>query len=118
MLTDMLPEVRSLFALADTGRGEVLVPLLEGGGFRLEQIVSFGAGSDPGFWYDQEQPEWVVLVRGTAVLEFEAGRLDLTGGDALLIPQRLRHRVMRTSRDAVWLALHFEASGADEAKTV
>lgn len=103
-----MPAVKSLFTTTGEGRCEVFVPLLKGGSFRLEQIASFGAGSDPGFWYDQSEPEWVVLMRGTAVLEFEDGPMDLVGGDALLIPAGTKHRVVQTSIDAVWLALHFE----------
>ena len=106
----MLPELKSLFSTADGGRGEIVSPLLEGDRFRVEQIDSFGAASEPGFWYDQEQPEWVVLVRGTATLEFEEGSLELEGGDYLLIPERRRHRVARTSEDSVWLAIHFHGT--------
>ncbi len=113
----MLPEVKSLFASADDGRGELFETLLEGAAFRLEQIASFGAGSDPGFWYDQKTPEWVALVRGSAGLEFEEGRLTLKAGDALLIPAGMRHRVSHTSADAVWLALHFEVAASPGKET-
>lgn len=104
----MIPEVRSLFAAEDCGDGEIFANLLEGVCFRLEQIASFGAASEPGFWYDQAEPEWVALLRGTATLAFDSGSVDLQAGDCLLIPARLKHRVARTSEDAVWLALHYE----------
>ncbi len=81
-----------------------------GGKFRLEQIVSRGEASAEGFWYDQREDEWVVLLRGTSTLEFEDGWLDLVAGDALCIPARCRHRVAATSPDAVWVALHFAAT--------
>ena len=32
--------------------------------FRIERIVSRGQASPPGFWYDQETDEWVLLVSG------------------------------------------------------
>lgn len=87
---------------------EVLSVLLQTPGFRLEQIVSNGEASAEGFWYDQCEPEWVLLMRGEAVLEFEEQEpLALKAGDSLLIPARCRHRVKSTSQDAVWLALHF-----------
>ena len=104
----MTPEVRNLFstALPDTG-GEVFQKLLEGGAFRLESITSRETASDEGFWYDQPESEWVVLVRGTAALEFEGGlKSNLVTGDYLLIPQGCSHRVSMVSEDAVWLALH------------
>jgi hypothetical protein len=34
--------------------------------------------------------------------------LDLVAGDSLLISAHLRHRVERTSLDALWLAVHFK----------
>ena len=43
-------------------------------GPRIERIVSEGHVSPEGFWYDQDEPEWVALIRGTAELEFENGR--------------------------------------------
>jgi len=103
----MLLEVRSLFATPKQEGGEGISTLLADGQFRLERIVSSGAASAPGFWYDQEWPEWVALVRGRAVLEFVEGRLELSQGDYLLIPAHLKHRVAQTSADAVWIAIHF-----------
>ena len=104
-----LPEVRSLFDAGGEAPGETIAVLASGGAFRLEHIVSRGAASPDGFWYDQENPEWVALLCGAAVLEFRAGRLALRAGDGLLIPARLEHRVAETSADAVWLAAHFAA---------
>ena len=104
----MLPEIHSLFAGHEEGNGEVVTPLLSGGGFRLEHITSYGAASDPGFWYDQDTPEWVALIRGTATLEFEEGSIELHSGDYLLIQKHVRHRVAATSDDAVWVAIHFD----------
>lgn len=90
------------------GAKEKFRPLLEGGAFRLEHIVSHGECSPPGFWYDQEQEEWVALLRGEAMLAYDDGsRQSLSPGDAVLIPAHRRHRVESVSIDAVWLALHF-----------
>ncbi|MCE5264479.1 MAG: cupin domain-containing protein [Deltaproteobacteria bacterium] len=90
--------------------GEVFEEILRTESFRVERIVSRGEVSPPGFWYDQETDEWVVLVAGSATLRFADGpKVDLKPGDYLLIPSRLRHRVERTDpeRETVWLALHF-----------
>ena len=77
--------------------------------FTLEQIVSRGAASPEGFWYDQNRDEWVLLLRGEADLRFESGESATpTAGDPLLIPAHRRHRVERASADAVLLALHFD----------
>jgi cupin 2 domain-containing protein len=109
----MLPEVHSLFAVEGSNGSEAVVPLLAGGKFCLEHIVSFGAASAPGFWYDQEWPEWVALMRGAAGLEFEQGSLELRAGDYLVISEHLKHRVAWTSADAAWVAIHFQP-GAEE----
>ena len=42
---------------------EALDKLLAGGRFRLERIVSTGQATAPGEWYDQEDDEWVVLLK-------------------------------------------------------
>ena len=61
-----------------------------------------------GIWYDQEGDEWVVLLQGSARLEFEAGKIcKMAAGDYRFIPAHTRHRVAETSEDALWLALHF-----------
>jgi cupin 2 domain-containing protein len=92
---------------------EQFEPLLKGGAFRLERIVSQGQASPPDFWYDQTQDEWVVLLQGSARLAFagEEHLITLRSGDSLLIPARQRHRVEWTDPQVhtVWLALHFAA---------
>jgi len=40
-------------------------------GIKIERIVSTGQCSPPGFWYDEPQAEWVILLRGEARLRFE-----------------------------------------------
>jgi cupin 2 domain-containing protein len=89
---------------------DLFTELLGTGTFRIERIVSRGQASPPGFWYDQETAEWVLLVSGSATLCFEDGRLiDLKPGDHLLIPRHVRHRVERTDpeKETVWLAVHY-----------
>ena len=90
--------------------GEIVEEILRTEGFRVERIVSRGQASPPGFWYDQETDEWVLLVKGSAALRFSDGReVALTPGDHLMIPRHVRHRVERTDSEGetVWLAIHF-----------
>lgn len=101
----MPPIVKNLMD-APPGEAEEFRTLLDIPGLRLQQIVSNGCAS--GDWYDQKHPEWVMLVRGNAVLRFEpGGDVPLKSGDFLTIPARARHRVESVSSDAIWLALHF-----------
>jgi len=108
-------KVTHLFAgLPDAALAEELItPVLQGGSFRLERIVSEGHATASGEWYDQPSPEWVVLLRGRAHLRFdgEAVATALEPGDAVLIPAHARHRVEWTDphERTIWLALHFEA---------
>ena len=80
------------------------------GNVRIERIVSRGHASPPDFWYDQETVEWVVLLKGHAVLRIDGDEqtVDLRAGDWLEIPRHCRHRVDQTDADGdtVWLAIH------------
>src|SRR5260221_3442453 len=87
---------------------EQIKQLLATEAVRIEQIVSHGQASPVGFWYDQPDAEWVVLLKGSATLLIAGeGNVDLTADDYLLIPAHVRHRVERASQDALWLAVHF-----------
>ena len=96
---------------------ETILPLLQSGDIRIERIVSTGQVSPSGFWYDQEEHEWVVVLRGCGTVEYEDGtQTTLTPGDHLHIPPRLRHRVSQTSRKepTVWLAVFWrDQTGPD-----
>lgn len=88
--------------------GEETTPLLQGAHVRIERIVSSGQASPPGFWYDQTEDEWVVVLCGWGTIEFADGRrVTLGSGDTLLIPAGERHRVAATAADepTVWLAV-------------
>jgi cupin 2 domain-containing protein len=98
----------SLYAIPPLAPGvEVTETLVQLGDVAIERIVSHRAASPPGFWYDQDWDEWVVLLRGEAELRMAAGsRRQLRAGDYLLIPRGVKHRVESTSAEALWLAVH------------
>lgn len=90
--------------------GERIVELTRGQSVRIERIVSLGQASPPGFWYDQEEGEWVMVVEGAARLEVEGrGEIVLGAGDWIDLPAHTRHRVAWTQPDAVtvWLAVFY-----------
>ncbi|MCH9651037.1 MAG: cupin domain-containing protein [Deltaproteobacteria bacterium] len=99
------------------GPEELFEDLLQGQAFRIERIVSQGHSTPEGSWYDQDQPEWVLLVKGEASLHIEGqeSRIHLQPGDYLNLPAHCRHRVVSTARDqiTVWLAIHYRASAED-----
>lgn len=90
---------------------ELIETLARSAHVRIERIVSRGHASPPGFWYDQEQNEFVVLVSGRARLAFADGTpaIDLAPGDWLDIPAHKKHRVEWTDpvRETVWLAVFY-----------
>ena len=77
---------------------ELFTPLLEAGKVRIERIVSHGHASPPGFWYDQDDNEWVVVLAGRAALQFEGESepIELQRGSFVNIPAHKRHRVIWT----------------------
>ena len=97
--------------LGEMRENEAFESLLQTDNFRLERIVSTGHITPKGEWYDQNDPEWVVLLTGNAKIRFKDSNelVELKPGDFLNIPARCRHRVEWTSpaKDAVWLALHY-----------
>lgn len=105
-----MPEASGcLWQNADALPDELIEVLAEGKGMRIERIVSTGQQSPEGFWYDQEEHEFVLVVAGEAVLEFEDRRQKLKSGDWLLIPSHCRHRVVYTHPEqaTVWLAVFY-----------
>lgn len=89
---------------------EMIDTLARGDGMRIERIVSHGQCSPPGFWYEQDEDEWIVVMAGLARLQFDDGRLlEMKPGDQLNIRARRRHRVDWTAPDmpTVWLAVYY-----------
>ena len=106
----MACRVTSIFAdSAGTTGAEQFLTLFENPGVRIERIVSHSHSSPAGFWYDQAEDEWVIVLRGTAALEFTDSQIvEMSEGDYVMIPRSVRHRVARTSANTVWLAVHLK----------
>lgn len=99
----------NLFNLPDPlPHNEDIIDLVRSDDIRIERIVSTGQTTPEGQWYDQDEDEWVALIQGEAVLEYENGeRLNLSAGDHVLLPAHCRHRVAYTSPQppCIWLAV-------------
>ena len=91
---------------------ELIEEITSGASFTLKRIVSQGHATPQGEWYDQEQEEWVILLKGSAdiIIEDKAEIVSLRPGDYVHLPAHRKHRVERTDPDTetVWLALHYE----------
>lgn len=89
---------------------ELFTQLLENKNVRIERIVSDGQSTPDGEWYDQLQNEWVIVLQGEAVIEYEnAEQQTLNVGDFAFIPAHTRHRVAWTTatQQTIWLAIHW-----------
>lgn len=90
---------------------ELFETICSAGRVKIERIVSRGHASPEGFWYDQEEHEFVLVVQGSAGLKIEERKdiLVLKPGDYLNIPAHVRHRVEWTdpTGDTIWLAVHY-----------
>ena len=109
----MMAKSGNLFSgIPGTIPDEQITTLLSTPNIRIERIVSRGHSSPPGFWYDQDRPEWVVVLAGSAavLIEGEAAARTLRSGDYLHIPAHARHRVEWTAKDepTIWIAVHHE----------
>jgi cupin 2 domain-containing protein len=91
--------------------GELNETLVGASMVRVARIVSHGHRSPDGFWYDQDENEWVIVLRGQARLRLDGvdKPLEMRPGDYVNIPARQRHRVEWTTPDepTVWLAIHY-----------
>ncbi len=103
--------MKNLFANLPAAIPEELIEVLaENQHVRIERIVSAGHISPEGFWYDQAEHEWVVVLQGAALLTFPEGQsVQMQVGDHLLIPAHQKHRVDWTAPDqmTIWLAVFF-----------
>ena len=101
----------NLFADLPTKLPDELVQVLVAGdAVSIERIVSQGHPSPEGYWDDQKQNEFVLLVTGVARLRFEDDMVELNPGDWLDIPAHRKHRVEWTTPDeqTIWLAVFYE----------
>lgn len=90
--------------------GETFEDLLCHETLRIERIVSHGHTSPEKGWYDQEEHEWVLVLKGAGELTFENGSVKrLEAGDHINIPAHSKHKVSWTdpSQETIWLAVFY-----------
>lgn len=76
---------------------------------KIERIISKGHKSESDFWYDQDQSEWILVVKGEATLQFEDKTISLSAGEYLNIAPHQKHRVDWTTpkEGTIWLAVFY-----------
>ncbi|CAK2837405.1 cupin 2 domain-containing protein [Vibrio crassostreae] len=89
---------------------EMFNALISNDNVRIERILSHGHSSPEEGWYDQDEHEWVMVIEGQGVIEFEDGRIvTLSKGDYINIAAREKHKVIGTVENVVtiWLAVFY-----------
>ena len=106
-----LSTVRNLFDVTkENFSNEIFERMIENENFVLEKIISEGHSSPRDFWYDQNKNEFVILISGSAKLQYDDGQItNLNPGDYLIIPAHKKHRVEWTdpNQKTFWIALHY-----------
>ncbi len=96
-----------------TDQEESFYELFKNESVRIERIVSQGQCSPPGFWYDQDEHEWVAVLSGKAVLQIEGKDKPVTlgPGDTLFLPAHVKHRVEWTDplQPTIWLGVYWHS---------
>jgi cupin 2 domain-containing protein len=91
---------------------EIFETLVETKSFRLERIISDGQLTPEDEWYDEDENEWVILLKGSAALLLEGDKAPviLKPGDYLNLPAHRKHKVLWADADekTIWLAIHYE----------
>ncbi|MBP6367260.1 MAG: cupin domain-containing protein [Nitrosomonas sp.] len=84
--------------------------LIKSNTVKIERIISKGHKSPKSAWYDQEENEWIMILKGSAELLFENQvSVQLGEGDYINIPSHKKHKVSWTDPESetIWLAVHY-----------
>jgi len=76
---------------------------------RIERIISKGQSSPTDFWYEQQENEFVILLKGKATISINENKIQLNSGDYINIPAKVKHRVEWTdpNNETIWLAVFY-----------
>ena len=92
---------------------EFVEKIIDQDSVRIERIVSHGHVSPTGFWYDQDEHEWVVVLAGKAQLQIEGREqlVTLGPGDTCNLLAHTKHRVVWTepNHNTIWLAVFWRS---------
>lgn len=97
-------------AIPENLETEVFEQLTGSEDVKIERIISKGHTSPDSGWHDQNKNEWVIVLRGSAILSFEnEPSIKLKVGDFVNIAANKKHKVEWTEPDTetIWLAIHY-----------
>jgi len=86
---------------------ENFTTLLENPNVEIKRIVS-NTLQTPQEFLDKRKDEWVVVLKGCAKLEMNGVVHKLKAGDTLFIPANTKHKLLKTKKVVVWLAVYIK----------
>lgn len=107
----MINKVNIFDNIKPFSENEIFEDLFKSEKLKVERIISYPDSIPENKWYDQEKDEWVILLKGSATLQFENEELvKLIPGDYIFIPSHTKHKVNEVCKNepTVWLAMHFQ----------
>lgn len=84
--------------------GEIFKEIISCRNVKIERITSSTVVPDK--ICEQDEDEWVLLLKGSAALTMRDKEIELEEGDYVFIPSGTPHRVVKTEEGSVWLAVH------------
>ena len=107
----MYKKAENIFkSIPDNLAKEAFETIVQSKDIKIERIISIGHTSPETGWYDQEKNEWVMILKGDAIITFENEKeIRLNEGSYLNIPAHTKHRVSWTSQktETIWLAIFY-----------
>ena len=94
----------NIFDYIEPKKGEVFTPLFEHKNIKINRIVSSREVEDKE--YIQDEDEWLVLVKGEAILLLDKKEKKLLKGETLFIPAKVPHQVLYTKQNTLWITIH------------
>lgn len=108
----MSASINNIFELVpDDISNELFENIVSSENVRIERIISKGHASPESGWYDQDEHEWVIVLKGEAKIEIDnQATVHLVSGSYLNIPAHTRHKVSWTypHTETIWLAVYYK----------
>jgi len=89
---------------------EILETIIKSKNCKIKRIISKGHTTPEGKWYDQDENEFVLVLKGNAELLFEDNKkIKMKEGDYINIPAHVKHKVEKTDaeKETIWLAVFY-----------
>ncbi len=90
---------------------ELFEKILQSKNCKIERIISKGHVTPKEKWYDQNENEWIILIKGSAELLLENNKtIKMQEGDYINIPAHTKHRLEKTDpkKETIWLAVFYK----------